>query len=65
MESGCGVLLNDRLTPDMQSFIYQVQSACDYVKAAEAPRRYDMMASSAGAADGRTEPYTLECLGLF
>jgi len=53
------------LTPDMQSFIYQVQSACDYVKAAEAPRRYDMMASSAGAADGRTEPYTLECLGLF
>jgi hypothetical protein len=28
------VLLNDRLAPDMQPLIYQVQSACDYVKAA-------------------------------
>jgi hypothetical protein len=27
------VLLNDRLAPDMKPFIYQVQSACDYVKA--------------------------------
>jgi hypothetical protein len=27
------VLLNDRLAPDMQPLIYQVQSACDYVKA--------------------------------
>ena len=26
----------DRLAPDMQPFIYQVQSACDYVKAAAA-----------------------------
>jgi len=27
-----GVLMNGRLAPDMQPFIYQVQSACDYVK---------------------------------
>src|SRR5437762_94885 len=27
------VLVNDRLAPDMNNFIYQVQSACDYVKA--------------------------------
>lgn len=27
-----GVLLNSRLAPDMHNFIYQVQSACDYVK---------------------------------
>jgi len=26
------VLLNGRLAPDQQPFIYQVQSACDYVK---------------------------------
>jgi hypothetical protein len=31
-----GVLLTGRLAPDMQDFIYQVQSACDYVKAAAA-----------------------------
>ncbi len=31
-----GVLMNSRLAPDMQAFIYQVQSACDYVKAAAA-----------------------------
>jgi hypothetical protein len=31
-----GVLMNDRLAPDMKPFIYQVQSACDYVKAAAA-----------------------------
>ena len=31
-----GVLLNWRLTPDMKPLIYQVQSACDYVKAAAA-----------------------------
>jgi hypothetical protein len=31
-----GVLLNGRLTPDMKPLIYQVQSACDYVKAAAA-----------------------------
>lgn len=30
------VLLTGRLAPDMQNFIYQVQSACDYVKAAAA-----------------------------
>jgi hypothetical protein len=30
------VLLNARLAPDMKNFIYQVQSACDYVKAATA-----------------------------
>jgi hypothetical protein len=30
------VLMTDRLAPDMQPFIYQVQSACDYVKAAAA-----------------------------
>jgi hypothetical protein len=30
------VLIGDRLAPDMQPFIYQVQSACDYVKAAAA-----------------------------
>ncbi|HVX79161.1 MAG TPA: DUF1993 domain-containing protein [Bradyrhizobium sp.] len=31
-----GVLMTSRLAPDMQPFIYQVQSACDYVKAAAA-----------------------------
>jgi uncharacterized protein len=31
-----GVLLTSRLAPDMQHFIYQVQSACDYVKGAAA-----------------------------
>jgi uncharacterized protein len=31
-----GVLINDRLAPDMKNFIYQIQSACDYVKAATA-----------------------------
>lgn len=31
-----GVLMNSQLAPDMQAFIYQVQSACDYVKAAAA-----------------------------
>ena len=30
------VLLTSRLAPDMQGFIYQVQSACDYVKGAAA-----------------------------
>jgi len=30
------VLLTSRLAPDMQDFTYQVQSACDYVKAAAA-----------------------------
>jgi hypothetical protein len=30
------VFLNCRLAPDMQPFTYQVQSACDYVKAAAA-----------------------------
>src|ERR1700730_17204653 len=33
---GVGVLMTSRLAPDMQHFIYQVQSACDYVKAAAA-----------------------------
>jgi|SRR5579871_2329863 len=42
-----GVLLASRLAPDMQPFIYQVQSACDYVKGAAAwlsgqrPPRHD------------------------
>ena len=42
-----GVLMTSRLAPDMQTFIYQVQSACDYVKGAagwltgEAPPRHD------------------------
>src|ERR1700720_1428632 len=31
-----GALLNARLAPDMKNFIYQVQSACDYVKAGAA-----------------------------
>src|SRR4051812_48955737 len=31
-----GVLMTSRLAPDMQPFIYQVQSACDYVKGAVA-----------------------------
>ena len=31
-----GVLMSGRLAPDMKPFIYQVQSACDYVKAAAA-----------------------------
>ncbi len=30
------VLMTGRLAPDMKDFIYQVQSACDYVKAAAA-----------------------------
>src|ERR1700722_7005466 len=30
------VLLNGRLAPDMKDLIYQVQSACDYVKAGAA-----------------------------
>ena len=31
-----GVLMTSRLAPDMKDFIYQVQSACDYVKAGAA-----------------------------
>src|ERR1044071_2953962 len=31
-----GVLMTSRLAPDMQHFVYQVQSACDYVKAGAA-----------------------------
>src|ERR1700734_3767781 len=31
-----GVLMTSRLAPDMQPFIYQVQSACDYTKGAAA-----------------------------
>ncbi len=31
-----GVLMTSRLAPDMQPLAYQVQSACDYVKAAAA-----------------------------
>jgi uncharacterized protein len=31
-----GVFMTSRLAPDMQAFPYQVQSACDYVKAAAA-----------------------------
>jgi hypothetical protein len=31
-----GILLAGRLAPDMQPFIYQVQSACDYLKAGAA-----------------------------
>ena len=31
-----GVFMTSRLAPDMKDFIYQVQSACDYVKAAAA-----------------------------
>lgn len=30
------ILMNDRLAPDMYPFIYQVQSACDYIKGAAA-----------------------------
>jgi hypothetical protein len=29
-----GVLMSSRIAPDMKDFTYQVQSACDYVKAA-------------------------------
>ncbi len=35
-EFDVGVLLASRLAPDMHGFIYQIQSACDYVKAAAA-----------------------------
>ena len=31
-----GILMTSRLAPDMQPFIYQVQSACDYIKGAAA-----------------------------
>ena len=30
------ILMTNRLAPDMKPFIYQVQSACDYVKGAAA-----------------------------
>src|ERR1700736_6914259 len=33
---GVGVLMAGRLAPDMKPFVYQVQSACDYAKAAAA-----------------------------
>src|ERR1700732_4028504 len=33
---GVGVLMTGRLAPDMKPFVYQVQSACDYAKAAAA-----------------------------
>src|SRR5246127_5670966 len=35
-EFDVGVLMAGRLAPDMKPFIYQVQSACDYVKAGAA-----------------------------
>src|SRR6201982_3245679 len=35
-KSDVGVLMTGSLAPDMKPFIYQVQSACDYVKAAAA-----------------------------
>ena len=35
-EFDVSVLMTSRLAPDMKDFIYQVQSACDYVKAAAA-----------------------------
>jgi uncharacterized protein len=35
-EFDVGVLMASRLAPDMKDFIYQVQSACDYVKAGAA-----------------------------
>ena len=35
-KSDVGVLMTSRLAPDMKNFIYQIQSACDYVKAAAA-----------------------------
>lgn len=31
-----GILMSSRIAPDMKDFIYQVQSACDYVKGAAA-----------------------------
>ena len=34
-----GSLMAGRLAPDMKPFVYQVQSACDYVKAAAAGSR--------------------------
>jgi hypothetical protein len=46
-KSDVSVLITARLAPDMKPFIYQVQSACDYVKAAaawlsgETPPRHD------------------------
>jgi uncharacterized protein len=30
------ILMTDRVAPDMKPFIYQVRSACDYVKGAAA-----------------------------
>src|SRR5690242_4153998 len=42
-----GVLLSSRLAPDMQAFTYQLQSACDYVKAGAA-----WLVSSASAQKG-------------
>src|SRR3984893_13153247 len=35
-EFDVGVLMAGRLAPDMKPFVYQVQSACDYVKAGAA-----------------------------
>jgi uncharacterized protein len=36
MKFDVAVLMSGRLAPDMKPFIYQIQSACDYVKAAAA-----------------------------
>jgi uncharacterized protein len=38
-----GVLMTSRLAPDMGAFVYQVQSACDYVKGAAAWLSGEMM----------------------
>ena len=35
-EFDASILMTSRLAPDMQPFVYQVQSACDYVKGAAA-----------------------------
>jgi hypothetical protein len=53
------ILLTSRLAPDMKDFIYQVQSACDYAKAAAAwlsgqtPPRHEDTERTIGELRGR------------
>ncbi len=55
-----GVLMTGRLAPDMKPFIYQVQSACDYVKAAAAwlsrqtPPKHEEKRSTPAPPSGRS-----------
>src|ERR1700734_1024205 len=67
-----GVLMTGRLAPDMKAFIYQVQSACDYLKAAAAwltgqkpPKHEDTehTAAEAPARIRKTVPFVVSAPG--